>query len=416
MVGVIGVSTISISFSEVYFMLDNRPIVRVVDAVMGTGKSTWIMLNVQRTGQRTIVVVPRKTEVSRYQDGLENLGGVVALTDSDEDKRSKKERFVDALSDAQVIITTHQLFEDHLTIDTFELIKEGEWSLVLDEVPTVFEPVKLVSGTVIDGYVSQDVVQEVELNDKVSKLTVNPRTYESYRNLPTSEASLSEKRMLKEATIKDVLIVKKEDYTRGFPTFSLREERLNAFENITILTYPFKGSDLDYWLQIKGYYVAHLELTRNSSTGSFEDFYLGPHSGEYSGSQFKDLIEFVEGKSRGRRESYGDKPNHFSATDMRGMISKKSEPLKRAAKLNDPKKTIRREFRNRADKSRWADSGEFMFTCLSEAKDLWKDRQRDLTGDFIGDANHVSFNTIGTNDYSHKLTSPSCTTFSSFLR
>ncbi|MGB3222546.1 MAG: DEAD/DEAH box helicase family protein [Desulforhopalus sp.] len=375
-------------------MHEKKQAVKAVDAVMGTGKSTWVMLTMGE--RRTVIVVPRLSEVERYERDLKDLDGVVALTDSDTDKRTKKTRFIEALMDAQVIITTHQLFEDHLTSETFETIKQGEWWLVLDEVPVVFDPVKLVSGTVIDGYVAKGFVQEEKLNDKVSKLTVNPLTYKGYCDLPASEATANEKRMLLEATKKDVLIVKKEDQTRGFTIFSLREERLDAFKGVTVLTYPFKGSDLDYWLKIKGYLVEHYELTRHAKTHSLDDFSLQPHSGEYSGGQFKDLIEMIGDKpQRGKKIPYGDKSNHFSANEMRGMKAKDK-------KLDSTKVTLRREFRNKADMNRWADNEDFMFTCLKESVPLWADKDRKLNVDFIGPVNHVPFNTIATNDYSHK--------------
>ena len=346
--------------------------------------------------RRTVIVVPRKTEVKRYERDLKDLDGVVALTDSKTDKRSKTERFTEALQNAQIIITTHQLFEDHLTSETFEAIEQGEWWLVLDEVPTVFDPVKLVSGTVIEGYMSKGVVQEEKLNDKVSKLTVNPLTYHGYRSLPASEASANEKMMLKQATQKDVLIVTKDDQTRGYPTFSLREERLDAFRGVTVLTYPFKGSDLDFWLQIKGYPVEHLELTRHAKTKSLDDFSLKPHSGKYSGEQFKNLIEFVGDKpQRGKGTPYGYQPNHFSANQMRNKKASSKE-------LDPIKNTLRREFRNKSDKSRWVENKDFMFTCLKETIPLWVDKNRKLTVDFMGSVNYLEFNSVGTNDYSHK--------------
>lgn len=211
-----------------------KPAVRIVDAVMGTGKSTWLSKTVIADNKRTIIVLPRLTELERYERLLEEVDDLVSLRENGD--IGKTESFKEALMDAQVILITHSLYEKYLTMDTFRIIEEGQWSLVMDEVVTIFEPVKLVTGTEIRGLQNYGVLNPVEVSEKVSKLEADSKVVPGYLNLPACEASKAQKEMVREAIKKDVLIVHGGD-SEGFPTFSLREERLNAFQDITVLTY-----------------------------------------------------------------------------------------------------------------------------------------------------------------------------------
>ncbi len=144
-----------------------QPPLRVIDALMGTGKSVWlakyIIEAIHKSNERFVIVLPRITELERYESLLAEVSGLVSLSEAG----NKKGRFSDALSDAQVILITHALFEEHLALDTFDICREGEWSLAIDEVPSIFEPIKTVTGTDIDGLISKDVLKKEMVTDEV---------------------------------------------------------------------------------------------------------------------------------------------------------------------------------------------------------------------------------------------------------
>lgn len=364
---------------------------------MGTGKSTWLAHSILRENKRSIIVLPRITELERYEELLADAGDLVSL--SDNTGTLKEERFKDALRDAQVILITHALFERHLTFETFELVKDGGWSLIMDEVVAVFEPVKLVTGTELAGFISMGIMRKEQVSEKVSQLEVIRKTLPWYLGLPAGEASANQKKMIHEAMVKDVLAVIDADGTMVCPSFSLNANRLNAFADVTVLTYPFKNSDLDYWLQIKGYAVDHMKLTRFASNNALEDFRVAAHDGRYSGKDFKDLIELVGEDQTRSKDVYGCKSNHFSCTEYQRL---QSPTLKTHDKIQSIKKVMRNEFRNSRQRSRFVEPVDFMFTCPAELEAIWQDSRNGLPGSFIGERTWVPFNERATNDYADR--------------
>lgn len=375
-----------------------KPRVKVIDAVMGTGKSTWLAHSILRDNKRSVIVLPILKELERYEGLLKSAEGLVSLREDTD--QGKHERFIEALKDAQTILITHKLFEEYLTFETFDIIRDGEWTLIMDEVVAVFEPVKLVTGTELAGFISMGIMRKVPISSKVAQLEVIQKMLPQYLGLPAGDASANQKKMIKEAVVKDVLVVTDQEDNMVCPSFSLNENRLNAFIDVTVLTYPFKDTDLDYWLQIKGYQVDHMKLTRTASTDSIEDFRLTEHDGRYSGGQFKDLIELVGIDQRGRKDTYGSKATHFSATEYKDRLHQPSRKM--SEQLHIIKQTTRREFRNSRDASRYIEPEDFMFTCPSGLEGIWQDPQHGLPKSFIGKSTWVSFNTRATNAHADK--------------
>ncbi len=365
---------------------------------MGTGKSTWLAQSILRGNKRCVVVLPRIKELKRYEELLRPIEGLVSL--SDDTGQGKKDRFIEALKDAQVILITHVLYEEHLSFDTFDMIKEGRWELIMDEVVAAFEPIRLVTGTELAGFMSMDVMRKVPIIDEVAQLEVNHKTLPWYLGLPAGEASANQKQMVKDAVVKDVLVVlNKDDDAMVWPTFSLNENRLNAFVDVTVLTYPFKNTDLDYWLQIKGYDVDHLRLTRVSSNNALEDFIVTKHDGRYSGRAFRDLIEIVGVDKSAKTNSYGNRPNHFSATEYKRL---RSPSNKMKEEIHIIQQVLRREFRNKHHKSKFVAPDDFMLICPADQEATWRDSKNGLPDAFIGKSTWLAFNERATNDHAGK--------------
>lgn len=389
-----------------------KPKFRVVDAVMGTGKSTWVAGEIMATvesGKRYVVVLPLLTELERYEEMLKDVDGLVSLRDDTD--TGKPERFREALGDASVILITHALFESYLTFDTFDLVRDGEWSLIMDEVVAVFEPVHIVTSTDLAGLMGMGVMKASLISGQVHQLEIVDKMLEWYQRQPPGHASKNQKEILKDCLKKDLLVIINEDNVIICPSFSLNEKRINAFLDVTVLTYPFKNTDLDYWLRIKGYDVDHLRLTR-AGAGDLQgdqggpqsdiskSFALAPHDGRYSGARFKDLIEIISTDQRGKGEVYGDKPNHFSATEYRESL--RGDSVKAEGKRRLVKQVLRREFRNNKVESKFVRDDDFMFACPKDAVPIWQDSKNGLPAAFIGANTWVPYNTRATNDHAGK--------------
>lgn len=396
-------------------MSSNKPPVKAIDAVMGRGKTTWKTLDIKADKElRAVIVLPRKTEILRYQEKLEGVEGVVTLHDSNGDSRSKVEQFIEALTDARIILTTHSLFEEWLPLEVFKAIDEGEWSLVMDEVPTTFEKIDLQGlGTTIKGCIMMGVLMEVPVDgaEGVTRLVVNDEKVDWYLRKHSSEANKEQKDFIRSARVKDVYVIetgidgknkKSEDEqtVRKFYSFSMMEERLSSFKDVTIMSYPFKGSDIEHWLIIKGFTIDHQRLICSGRNNLLSDFSLEPHDGQYlEGKEFAHLLEIVEPSRRGRVLQYGDRQNHFSATECKKFVRQHKGYRE---KLDDIQKSLRGIYKPRRKGATQVQSEDFMFTCLKSMVPCLRNSKHGLTADFIGEDNWIPFCERGVNDHAHK--------------
>lgn len=368
--------------------------VNVIDAVMGTGKSTWISLSIKANPeQRYIVILPLLSELARYEEILKGEKGLVCLLDGD----NKKERFDSALDGARIIITTHALFENNLDATSFQLIKEGNWHLVMDEVIKAFEPasIKDVDIVGLEKYLAVKPIQitpYLELLLPVEYFTEANGKPENINTWPKHK--IFQNKLLRCDTFG---VSKSKDAVSSFYTYWLKEDRLRSFDEVTILTYPFKDTDLDYWFQIKGVDVDHLKLSKGSATGSLSDFCLVPHDGEYSGKDFKHLVEFLEPAVKWGKMHHGDGVSHFSSTDMAKTFLPNANDKRAHGKRTEVTNTLRGIFRNKTKYKLFVEPRDFMFTCKKDCIPAFQNSKNLLSSEFIGEDTFVPFNERATN-------------------
>lgn len=355
--------------------------IKVIDAVMGTGKSTWAIQQLKETNKRTVVILPYRDEIKRYQDDLADLGNHLVALHEDLQTKNKQERFDDALEDTQVILITHALFTKFLKPHVFQIIDQGDWHLLMDEAIPAFEAIKGLSKTILNGWLVGDIVTEEPINDTLTRIVPVPGIAEAYIKADDYVCSRAEKGFLKQSLVHDLLRSNSKD-GKGFFSFTLSEHRLKSFESVTVLTYMFRGSDLDYWCRMKDLKVDHQELTRDTEGL----FHLQPHDGQYSGEQFRHMIEILDVKSK-----FGTMPGQLSSTSTRTKLSDDN--------VNEIQKDLRRLFRNRKI-GPMIESEDFMFSCLGDYRTTWKGER--LPKKFIGESTWVAFSTRGVNTLSHK--------------
>lgn len=366
---------------------------------MGTGKSTWVIMSIKGNPKnRYIVVVPTLDEIKRYENGLKDINGLVSLHETD-NKRSKKERFDSALEHSSVILITHALFENYLNEESFELIEQGGWRLIMDEVVTAFEQAK-ATHIDISGLCNVGVLKAENVKEGIQRFVPEPEKLHFYKNAGNDSVSGRQKELLKQSEIRDLYGVTTKDSHKQYYTFSLQERRLTVFKEITILTYPFLDTDLHYWFQVKGIEFKHLELLKLKETGKLSDFVLQEHSGNYTGKKFKNYIEFLDVPPKRGKNIYGLQPNHFSATSMDTVFNSKTKKKEHLVAQNDIRNDLRNLFRNQ--RGNMVEPDDFMFACKKESMVTFRDSQRSLTKKFIGDDTFVPFNERATNKYSDK--------------
>jgi hypothetical protein len=114
--------------------------IKVVDARMGSGKSSWAIqyMNEAPVRQKFIYITPLTGEMTRIIDGCPNRNFV-----QPSDKNGTKTEYIKRLiADGADIASSHSLFK-RMDAEMLELIEIEDYTLILDEVMNVVEQVKI---------------------------------------------------------------------------------------------------------------------------------------------------------------------------------------------------------------------------------------------------------------------------------
>lgn len=119
-------------------------VITVVDALMGTGKSSWIidLVNVTDKNKHILVVVPYKEQYRRLNE--ETHGRLRMIDDDKINKTIFCKSLVEYNND---IVITHALFKS-LPIEIIQMLQEKEYMVIFDESPVVIEDLKLKKGDI----------------------------------------------------------------------------------------------------------------------------------------------------------------------------------------------------------------------------------------------------------------------------
>lgn len=128
-------------------MTEKQMTVKVVDSIMGSGKTTAMINSINNASkeQKFMFITPYLSEVDRIKEKCSdrNFKSPVAIDGS------KINGIKHLLNNKENIISTHALF--HLFDDeVFELIRYNEYILILDEVTDVVEPYNITKDDIDD--------------------------------------------------------------------------------------------------------------------------------------------------------------------------------------------------------------------------------------------------------------------------
>ena len=217
--------------------------VTIIDAVMGTGKSTWVINEmIKNHSQKYVVVLPLLTEVERYRKALQDHRAVYAPEPEEIDSptiQTKLDAFKAMLEDGTgVIVTTHALFS-MWDAECFEHIKAHGYVCILDET------VDLVQETFISehdyqmllksGYIDEENYRGIE---GLKCISGTPRT-------PQYDGEFSV--FIKHALLNNLIRVNDTMCIR-----TIKPESVTAFRHCYVLTYMYPGSQMDCWFRLYG--------------------------------------------------------------------------------------------------------------------------------------------------------------------
>lgn len=249
--------------------------VRVCDAIMGTGKSSAAIryLN-ENADKKFIYITPYLDEAKRIKDGCPALH-FVEPSDKLKQYEFKKSLHTAALiREGRNVTTTHQAFKGY-TSDTLDAIREQGYTLIIDENVDVLEKFEMhpddLRIAVEAGYVLE--------NDGEFSLSGA-----EYKGRALSELF----RLLKSRT----LIRLRDKDNNSLFYWTLPPDLITAFEDVFILTYLFKGQSLYHFLNIYNIPFEYIGIERTDGGGYRFGEYPG-YTPEYV-SRLGDMLHILE--------------------------------------------------------------------------------------------------------------------------
>jgi len=203
--------------------------IRILDSVMGSGKTTSIIDYINSSSSPIIIIVERQSEVERLSSACSSL---IALSDVSKEENITRLNALELIaSKGESIVSTHHLFK--LWRDCFlNFAEKWGYELIMDETLSgVLSSVGIKSDDlrkyVDDGYI------EVCAASKLNKVKLTKPLHSKYGDVENK------------ITKKDCYLFNMSN-DEDDPHYQLieapRSEMFSVFNNIKVLTYKFAGS------------------------------------------------------------------------------------------------------------------------------------------------------------------------------
>lgn len=324
--------------------------VNIVDDIMGSGKTSFAiqMMNEAPKHQKFIYITPYLDEVKRIQTPVSTR----IFKDPQAIKGLKLEGLKRLIQNEENIVSTHALF-GRCDLEVLELLRKSDYTLILDEVMDIIEPVKVVK-------------KDMETLSEQGFITLNENGLVTWIEDPEYPGKFKD---IKDYAINSKLyFVNEKLFMRAFNV-----DLFKAFSEAYILTYMFNGQIQKAYFDLYG-----LEYVYKSVDKVGEQYHLVDYV-KRSRTHLKPLINVYEGK----RNIIGDNPFSLSVTKQ-----------KRFRKGTGDTKEVQGCVYNYFNNVVRGKSIDNMWTCL-------KDSKSHLSGNGYSKG-FISHSCRATNEYSHK--------------
>ena len=320
----------------------------VCDAVMGSGKTQAAITMMNRETDRHFVFVTQfLDECTRIEQACPERKFRQPINKG----QGKLGSFNDLLRGRHNIASTHALFYQY-TNETLGLIREGHYTLILDEVLDIVEPVKLS-------------LSDVDLLLKSKTIAIEPGTNRVVWMLGDYKGFFSKIRTQVESSC-----VTYED--NRLMMWKMPLEMFAAFDEVIILTYMFKAQYQAYYYEMQGVPVNYLSVRHIA--GLEYEFVPGF-------TQEKIVLPTIHLCNSAGMNAIGDKYNALSATWQKNLDGSHTDDL---AEL---KRNLANYFTNKCP----VDAKYRMWSCYTDGKS--KLRGNGYT------KRYLAFNTRATNNW-----------------
>lgn len=281
--------------------------IKICDAMMGTGKTTAAInyMN-EHPNERYLYITPLLEEDDRIAKACPTLNFYKPERKVWK-KVNKLDDFHRLLKEKRNIVSTHALFSRY-TQNTLDLIKEGHYILILDEVMdvvSVADPIHPLEMKHLfeEGIISVNENGEVEVHDGI----INKR-HSSWERIQA---------------FKDKPTIFDDDC---FFMYEIPINRFDVFKEVFILTYMFDCQVQKYYYDLFGYEYEYLYIKRHENykdakftTNKDEALILHPNKELFS------IVEDSELNDVGNKSSSGNRTlsmsGYLNNTEMHSKLS-----------------------------------------------------------------------------------------------
>lgn len=338
--------------------------VRVCDAIMGTGKSSAAITYMnEHPEKRFVYITPYLEEATRIATSCTKVHFLEPQKRT-EFNGSKTLHTIDLVRHGENIATTHQAFRFYPQ-ELLELVREQRYTLIIDENVDVLETLEEDPADIqmaIDAGYIQEVAKDV------FHLVNDVYTGKTHRDLF---------RVLRSRDLIRVTGEKKE----SFFYWQLPPELITSFDDVFILTYLFKGQSLHHFLEMYDIPYEFVGVERDEA-GGFRFGGTSSYVPEYVGT-LRDMIHIVE----------NERLNRIGASEYDLSLSWFD---KNSSDVEQLKRNLFNFFHNMCEST----AGEKMWSTYKDAKR--KIQGKGYTGGFI------PFNKKATNEYRDRTAAAYC--------
>jgi hypothetical protein len=202
--------------------------ITVVDSIMGSGKTSWAIqyMNDASPNEKFIYITPFLAEVKRIKDNVK--GRKFEEPNNANEYGRKMASLKDLIVKGYDITSTHSLFQT-ADDELIELLTDSGYTLILDEVMDCVEPVNVKASDIKKLEASGDI----RVINNAVEWTGDPHDDSRYKDI----------RLLAQAG--------NLYYHRGkFLVWAFPSQVFNAFENVMVMTYLFRGQMQRYYFDL----------------------------------------------------------------------------------------------------------------------------------------------------------------------
>lgn len=338
-------------------------VIKVIDSVMGSGKSSWAMKHINNNpDKRFIYVTP-------FLDEVERCCSFCKSEQPEKLKGSKINAFKQMVSRNINIATTHELFKQ-VDNETIELLNNSNYTLILDEVLEVVEETTLQKGD-IDNLLKLNILKEVD-----GELVMGDEKVV----LEKSEIPNEYQHIAINLLRKSLEILNGDKKIALLWLFPI--DLLNSFEEVYMMTFCFDGYSINGYLKMHKFEIEKYAIETINKQDDYNNriFKLVPYTKHDVGNLSK-LINIID---IGKVNDWGADDNALGYSWWQVRTSKESHMdwivLKRS--INN----IINNYISTKAKSK------ILWTCFQNARS-------NLYTKVLDDENFISHNTRATNKY-----------------